>query len=73
MPKVCYCSNCSKYALQHPRSVSKKCQLEGGSLAGDVAGDVEVSAPPHLPLPDIVTAAGTGRQDRFHGQEGAED
>ena len=39
MPKVFYCSKC---ALQHPRLVGKKCQLEGESLAGDV----EVPASP---------------------------
>ena len=46
IPKVLYSSKC---ALQHPRLVGKKCQLEGKSLASDV----EVPALPCLPLATV--------------------
>ena len=43
MPKVFYCSKC---ALQHLRSVGKKCQQESESLASDVEDAAPSSTDP---------------------------
>ena len=66
MPKIFYCS---KGTSQHPRPVDKICQVAGDSLVGDV----EVIAPPPLPLnvqPEFGVQPNTVKVTAARGQDG---